>query len=470
MRPTGSEPGQRGRAVWHALHLSWMLALCLSASVAWSATAISMDVPALTRASDQVVHGQVLRTHPHWSPRTGRILTEVELSVVESLKGPMEPRIVNVLLPGGTVGDVHQRISGAPRLEPGEEVIAFLRRGAGGPRIVGLSQGIFRVVRPDNGGGARAMAVLSEDLRLLDPVSLQPVPSVSRTMGLQLLRAQVLAADGGTASAASSSSRTLRALDTTPPPYVRSRVPSTSPEGGRCLWWPGGSTITFQQQQCMASEPNCAARQQAVQLALRSWDDVLTSCASLRLVDGPATASWRVGYELNGPNENLIAVRGRGCSQQGETDCWEHGAETAGLTTATFSVSTGQILDADIELNGVYLYSLEDPDFQGTMTHELGHALGLDHSPDARSTMYASNPPGHPSLRLIDEGSRQAMCTAYPAGQPAFDCVGSAEPVKPAPGDAASGCSAAAGSAGPVIFGLLMLRVLRRRSRRAQRG
>lgn len=470
MRHPGKGLGPTGSPRWLALHLLWALALCLLPPVARASTLMALDVPALTRGSDLVVHGRVVRASSRRVQGTGRIVTDVEVTADEVLRGSAERPSVHVVLPGGTVGDLRQHISGAPELAPGEEVVLFLARGTEGLRVVGLAQGVFHVQRSEDGREGFARAVLPEGLRLVDPLSLQPVPTEARTMDLQALRAQVL---GVARDVAPSAPRSMwfPALDepVSPPPAVRTRgFPTEGAPEGHCLWWQGGGTLTFHQQQCMPGEPDCAARQQAVGLALQAWDEVLAGCTSLRISDGSPTASRQVGYVLDGANENIVLLRDRTCSQPedpGSEDCWQHSAETLALTTTTYKGHTGQILDADIEINAVAVFSQTGVfDLQGVVTHEVGHALGLDHSPDARSTMYPTYPSGPGSLSVIDEGSRQAMCTIYPPGSPAVDCVAAELESQEQPAES-RGCSAATGSGGPLMFALVALLAPRRRSR-----
>jgi hypothetical protein len=449
---------------WIPLHLLWALTLCLLAPSARASTVMALDVPALTRSSEQVLQGRVLRATSHPLQGTGRIVTEVDVAVDEVLVGPGAPASVRVTLPGGTAGALRQHVSGAPELAPGEEVVLFLAHGTEGLRVVGLAQGVFRVQRSEDGRKVLATSVLPEALRLVEPLLLQPVPGTARTMDLQELRARVLVAAGGASPPAprSPSLQTL-SLQTSAPAYSRSRTqPGEGAAEGHCLWWQGGSTLTFHQQQCMPGEADCAARQMAVGLALRSWDDVLAECASLRISEGAATASRQVGYVLNGANENLLVLRDRSCTQPEDEDCWRYAAETLALTTVTFHLRTGQVLDADVELNAVAFASpAEARDLQGTVTHELGHALGLDHTADSRSTMY---PTATPDQRFIDEGSRQAMCTIYPRGAPAVDCVAREPGSEPLPPDSL-GCNAGSGGGGFMLSGLVALLLLRRGKR-----
>jgi hypothetical protein len=124
--------------------------------------------------------------------------------------------------------------------------------------------------------------------------------------------------------------------------------------------------------------------------------------------------------------------------------CWDHSDSTIALTTTTFSFKTGTIFDADIELNAAphlageaFLFttvasppcpegnqsvSCVSSDVQNTMTHEIGHALGLDHVDVAGSTMEPSAPTGETRKRIIDNGTAAGFCDTYPRGAPAVPC------------------------------------------------
>ncbi|MCP3142412.1 matrixin family metalloprotease [Pyxidicoccus xibeiensis] len=458
MSPTRS---RRARTRARTLSLSSLLALFFLTPTVHASTLMALDVPSLTRGSDLVVRGKVMGTTSRWLPGTGRIVTDVRLAVDEALMGAVAHDSLTLVQPGGTVDGIHQQVSGSADLWPGEEVVLFLARGLDGLHVVGLSQGRFRVVPAADGEVRLGTSVLPEGLTLLDPLSLQPVSGTPRTLDLQTLREQVRAA-GGAPSQVRPARTQEQPEPVTPPAYHRTRAPPVDGASeGHCLWWTENSTLTFHQQQCLATEPDCAARQAAVGLALKSWDDVLVSCGSLRVTDGPATASREVGYSRNGPNENVVLLRDGACTQPAQTDCWAHAPSTVALTTVTYEQRTGRLLDADIELNAVYFSSTPTQDLQGTMTHELGHALGLDHSSDPASTMYATSSAGPSATRAIDADSRQAMCDIYPPGAPARDCIDEDEEKDP------HGCAASAAGAAPVISGLLALLVLlRQRARR----
>ena len=98
-------------------------------------------------------------------------------------------------------------------------------------------------------------------------------------------------------------------------------------------------------------------------------------------------------------------------------------------------------------------------DVQNTMTHELGHSIGLAHSPDSRSTMYAGAQRGEISKRVLDDGSKEFVCTVYPKGQASRDCNGAVQ--TPRPKGPASGCGAS--PIGVLMVGGWIVGRLRRR-------
>jgi hypothetical protein len=125
--------------------------LCASPSLAAEATALSVE--GLARGSHVVVRGQVLNQTVTASPDGRRLHTLVDVRVASAWRGP-GVSLVRVIVPGGILGEVGQRVDGAPAFAPGEEVVLFLHRAeAGGHRVTGMAQGKFSVAgaqaRPD---------------------------------------------------------------------------------------------------------------------------------------------------------------------------------------------------------------------------------------------------------------------------------------------------------------------------------
>jgi hypothetical protein len=180
-------------------------------------------------------------------------------------------------------------------------------------------------------------------------------------------------------------------------------------------------------------------------------------------------------YNPGGPNANVILF---------QDNKWRyHGADdTLAKTTVTFDADTGVIFDADIEVNHAYNeFTVGDDnvvyDLQSVITHELGHVLGLDHSPDFDATMNAGYDPGSTEQRTLEADDIAGICAVYPPDRP-----GKCDPTpKGGLGDACvqaheddgGGCAASASGPGRdardiVAFGLLLQSLVfaaRRRSR-----
>jgi hypothetical protein len=195
----------------------------------------------------------------------------------------------------------------------------------------------------------------------------------------------------------------------------------------------------------------------------------------------------------------------------GEARCYD--ASALAITTVFQLKNSGEILDTDIEVNGVNFTwvdfvgqpeSYQSHDFQGAITHELGHVLGLDHTcyipaylkdgtpvprpvdntgnpiPNCGSdnpplitdaTMYVSvsSPATEVSLRSLSPDDVQGVCDIYPFS-PSFVCGTPPTSDPNTPSSGSSGCSLAA-SRGPgsvaVVLALVGLAMhLRRRRRR----
>ncbi|BDG09234.1 hypothetical protein [Anaeromyxobacter paludicola] len=122
-----------------------LAAVLLMAAPALATEAVAVSVEGLARASDAVVRGRVTRLGATLSPDRRRVYTIVDLAVTARWRGKPAGSL-QVIVPGGTVGDLTQRVDGAPELAKGEDVVLFLDRAeAGAYRVNGLAQGKFAV-------------------------------------------------------------------------------------------------------------------------------------------------------------------------------------------------------------------------------------------------------------------------------------------------------------------------------------
>ena len=94
------------------------------------------------------------------------------------------------------------------------------------------------------------------------------------------------------------------------------------------------------------------------------------------------------------------------------------------VTTVMYEQRNGVIFDADIDLNGQFFYwtTTSDKtkiatDIQNTVTHEIGHLLGLAHADKKESTMYAQTYQGETLKRTLHHDDVQGLCAVYPYGK-----------------------------------------------------
>ncbi|MEE2643769.1 MAG: matrixin family metalloprotease [Myxococcota bacterium] len=199
--------------------------------------------------------------------------------------------------------------------------------------------------------------------------------------------------------------------------------------------------------------------------SMNAWSS--TECGGIELGLLGTSPLEEVGYVLEAENENLLVFR----SGPGR---WPHDPRVLALTTVTMCqndsdlCAAGTILDADIEFNEEHFTftGTDEPtqfDLANTMTHELGHLLGFDHSLKTASTMYASALPGQTYMRDLDEVDIEGLCAVYPTRPSGCDPPpegtmlgdGGAAPI-----EAPVGC--AAGTRGPITetFYYLLLAIL----------
>ena len=90
------------------------------------------------------------------------------------------------------------------------------------------------------------------------------------------------------------------------------------------------------------------------------------------------------------------------------------------ITSLTYDRQSGVLVDADIEINDWnHIFSSQDSAVQGandlenTLTHEIGHLLGMDHSEDVDATMYGQAPDAEDKKRTLENDDVDGVCDLY---------------------------------------------------------
>ena len=193
------------------------------------------------------------------------------------------------------------------------------------------------------------------------------------------------------------------------------------PPGAIPLWW-SNSCVGFSIQKDASKQISLADATTHTTAAFAKWMNA--SCPgggtpSISASDEGPVACDQVGYSEVGPNQHAIIFR---------DTSWPHSDpyNTLALTTVTFDTDTGEIYDADMEVNTAQTQIVVNKvpganqyDFDTIITHEAGHFLGLAHTPVQLAMMFARYNAGTLALTSDDIAG---ICAIYaPSGARAHE-------------------------------------------------
>ena len=188
---------------------------------------------------------------------------------------------------------------------------------------------------------------------------------------------------------------------------------------GHVLHWPSGC-LTFDVQEAGSPKLGIDANAvlDAMNAAFHAWQ--AADCGGMAPALEPATlgpvACDESRYNEEGKNANIVMFRDDEWPYQNSIDAYA-------LTTVRFDPSTGELFDADIEVNSHDFPITADGsphgvDLQSILTHEVGHFLGLAHADqtDVVSTMRAGWNGVGLDLRSLSPDDEAGICDVYPPG------------------------------------------------------
>jgi hypothetical protein len=188
--------------------------------------------------------------------------------------------------------------------------------------------------------------------------------------------------------------------------------------------------VSFDVAEEASRQVDWATADHILQRAFATWTglDCGGGGPSIQVFDFGAVSCTKHEYNQHGGNANILVFR---------DDVWPYdtggnGVDTLALTSVTYDVDTGDIYDADIEVNTAKntfttndAPGPNDVDLLAVLTHETGHFLGLAHTPVNGATMYAYYADGTISIRTPQPDDIAAICAAYPESRvPTGPCTG----------------------------------------------
>jgi len=153
--------------------------------------------------------------------------------------------------------------------------------------------------------------------------------------------------------------------------------------------------------------------EQAIAASFQSWEDTPTS--AIAFMRGPNTTSTTTG------NDNLLQLFWLENSTTTPDGLNVAGAlGVARLTAIASGPRTGEIIDGALVFNGNQFQWAVDgradaADIAEVATHEIGHVIGLSHTPIGGATMFPRFLIGRNRGRTLESDDRIAVSVVYPA-------------------------------------------------------
>ncbi len=191
---------------------------------------------------------------------------------------------------------------------------------------------------------------------------------------------------------------------------------NSCPTDGAKLFWPT-SCVSYAMNELGTQDLDPADTRDVIRKTFQAWTEV--PCpdggnASMTFEERDPVTSKKSEYNKDSPNLNVVLF---------QDDDWKYrGIDgTLAKTSVTYNDETGEIYDADIEVNAanntVTITDKQEKieyDLQAILTHEVGHFIGIAHSSESSAVMFSSYAPGSTAQRKLTPDDIDAVCAVYP--------------------------------------------------------
>lgn len=184
---------------------------------------------------------------------------------------------------------------------------------------------------------------------------------------------------------------------------------------GAKLFWPT-SCIQYNMNRRGTNELDLNEARISIGAAFSAWSEITCEgggTAKMTFSAGADISCKKSEFNKTGANVNVVLFQDEKWNYRGIDG-------TLAKTSVTYSDETGEILDADIEVNTanntVTLSDVPgevDYDLESIMVHEVGHFIGIAHSADSNAIMAPSYSPGDIKRELTPDDVA-ALCAIYP--------------------------------------------------------